>query len=84
MAIVNFNVPKALEGRIVQVVKRKGFASKAEFFRFAAIQYMDLVNKPFVSEEERRRYVAGELTKEIRQRFRHKKILSAREQLADL
>jgi len=41
MAIVNFSIPQTLERKIKEVVKNKGFASKAELFRFAVIKYLD-------------------------------------------
>jgi metal-responsive CopG/Arc/MetJ family transcriptional regulator len=46
MAIVNFSIPAVLEKRVDATIKRKGFASKAEFFRFAAIYYIETLDKP--------------------------------------
>ncbi len=37
MPMVNFSVPTVLERRINKTIKEKGFASKAEFFRYAAL-----------------------------------------------
>ena len=84
MAIINFSVPKTLEKRVAYVIKEKGFASKAEFFRFAAIYFMDVINKPLTNEEQRFNYLTNELKKEIVKRYSGTKLLSAREQLADL
>ena len=39
MSIVNFAVSKPLEQKINQAIKEYGFASKAEFFRFLAINF---------------------------------------------
>ena len=41
MSIVNFSIPTALENRVKAAVKERGFASKAEFFRNAAMQYLE-------------------------------------------
>jgi len=84
MAIINFSVPKTLEKRVAYVIKEKGFASKAEFFRFAAIYFMDVINKPLTNEEQRFNYLTNELKKEIVKRYSGTKLLSVREQLADL
>ena len=84
MSIVNFTIPKALEHRVNQITKQKGFASRAEFFRFAAIYFMDVIEKPFASEDERFSYLAREVSREISRQYRGKKMPSIREQLADL
>lgn len=39
MAIVNFSIPTVLNKRVAHAIKQKGFASKAEFFRFAAVHF---------------------------------------------
>ncbi len=41
MSIVNFAIPQVLERRIEQTIKHKGFASRAELFRFAVLRYLD-------------------------------------------
>jgi len=41
MAIVNFSIPKTLESRVNDAVKTGGYASKAEFFRFAAMNLLE-------------------------------------------
>lgn len=84
MAIVNFALPKTLERRIAQTIREKGFASKAEFFRFAAVHFLDVVNKPFANEDERLEYLTAAIARELRERYRGKKLPSAKEQLADL
>lgn len=40
MSVVNFTLPKPLEQRIVEAIKQHGFASKAEFFRIAAMNFL--------------------------------------------
>lgn len=84
MPIVNFAVPETLDRRVEKIIKDKGFGSRAEFFRFAAIHFIDIVNKPIASEEERFNYLTRALSEEISQRFRGKKLPSAKEQLADI
>jgi len=84
MAIVNFIVPQNLEKRVADTVKKKGFASKAEFFRFAAIYFMDILEKRAGSEEERFEYLTDALRKEIAANCCGKKLPSLREQLADV
>ena len=42
MSIVNFGITKPLEQKINKIIKKQGFASKAEFFRFAAINYINI------------------------------------------
>ncbi len=41
MSIVNFAIPQTLEKRIIQIIKTKGFTSRAELFRFAVMRYLD-------------------------------------------
>jgi metal-responsive CopG/Arc/MetJ family transcriptional regulator len=84
MAIINFIVPKNLEKRVVDTIRERGFASKAEFFRFAAIYFMDILEKHVGSEEERFEYLTDALQKEIAASYRGKKSPSLKEQLADI
>lgn len=83
MAIVNFAIPKTLERRVGEVMKQKGFSTKAEFFRFAAIHFIDVINKPYVSEGDRFDYLTRALHKEIIEKYRGKTLPPVREQLAD-
>ncbi len=84
MAIVNFSVPKSFEKRVLQVIKEKGFASKAEFFRFAALYFMDVIEKPFVSEDTKQIYLTKKIEDEIVKKYRGKNIPSLQDQFADL
>ena len=84
MAIVNFAIPQVLDRRIGSTIKAKGFASKAEFFRFAAVYFMDVIDKPFVTEGERTEYLVGEIEREIRLRKRRGPLPSMRSQLQDI
>lgn len=84
MPIINFAVPEILEKRINKTIKEKGFASKAEFFRFAAVHFLDIVQQPFTSEDERFRFLHTALRNEITHRYKGKTLPSAKTQLADV
>jgi len=82
MAIVNFAIPKTLERRVGEVMKKKGFSTKAEFFRVAAMQFIDRVEHAPINEDARAATLTRLLEKEIILRYRGKKIPSVRQQLA--
>lgn len=84
MAIVNFAVPPVLARRIGTTIKQKGFASKAEFFRFAAVYFMDTIDKPYISEDGRTAYLVNEIEKEISHIIRRGHIPPLRDQLTDI
>jgi hypothetical protein len=81
MAIVNFAVTKSFDSRVKQLIKVKGFSSKAEFFRFAAIYLMDILDKPVVSEEEKFKYLTQAVSHEVARQFKGKKLPTVTEQL---
>lgn len=41
MTVVNFSVTKQLEKKINKIVDEWGFSSRAEFFRYLAINFID-------------------------------------------
>lgn len=84
MAIVNFSIPKTLEQRVNQTIKEKGFASKAEFFRFAAISFIDSSLNNKIDEDARFNYLAENLSKAFSEKYKGKKIEPLKNQLADL
>ena len=84
MSIVNFSIPEVLDKKVERVIEEKGFASKAEFFRFSAIYFMEIVDKPEVNEEERFYHFAKVLSSKIKEKYRGKDIPPLEEQLADL
>ena len=47
MPVVNFTIPAALEKRVQKAVKERGFTSRAEFFRAAALREIE---RPAASE----------------------------------
>lgn len=65
-------------------MKEKGFVSKAEFFRFAVIYFMDIIDKPFTDEDQRFEYFTDAVSDEVKKRFAGKKLPSLEEQLKDL
>ena len=84
MAIINFSIPTTLEKRMSTVMKQKGFTTKAEFFRFAAIYFMDVINKPTVTEDDRFRILTSSIKREVHQRYGNNRLPPVAEQLADL
>jgi metal-responsive CopG/Arc/MetJ family transcriptional regulator len=83
MSIVNFSIPKVLEKRIVQTIKERGFASRAEFFRFAAINFIDSTEKITLSDEQYFNHLSKELSLKISEKFGGKKMPSIKKQLAE-
>lgn len=81
MAIVNFAVTKNFDSRVKQLIKVKGFSSKAEFFRFAAIYLMDILDKPVVSEDDKFKYLTQAVSQEVVKQFKGKKLPTVTEQL---
>ena len=84
MSIVNFSIPKTLEQQVFVVMKEKGLASKAEFFRFAALRFIEESKRPFANEDDRTEYLTQEIAKIVKEKFKGKKLPSAREQLINL
>lgn len=88
MAVVNFTVTKPLAERVAKTIQRDGFTSKAEFFRFVTMFYFNHT-KPAVEpaiepmDPDLRASVLA-LKQALREKFRNKKLPSAREQLAGL
>lgn len=82
MSIVNFSVPKILDRKIKRVVSKKGFSSKAEFFRFAAIRYLDETEKRPLEGNRRIVALTSELEKELVTKIGSKPLPSIKKQLA--
>ncbi|MBI2443886.1 MAG: hypothetical protein HYV42_01425 [Candidatus Magasanikbacteria bacterium] len=83
MPIVNFGLKKPLDQKVNQIIKKQGFTSKAEFFRFVVWHYLGEQNK------QNRAYAefataAEHLSNTIRKKFSGKQLPSLQEQLADL
>lgn len=82
--IVNFAIPTRLNEQIKKTVKQKGFANRAEFFRFAVLNYIHLIEKPVVGEEERFDYLTKTLGEELKNIYGRKAVPSLRQQLAGI
>lgn len=85
MSVVNFNVAAPLAREINQIIKKDGFASKAEFFRFAVKDYIHKRHQASnMSIDERFEKEMNELAELMSRKLRGKKLPSPEEQLADL
>lgn len=78
MSIVNFSIPGALDVRIKEVVKKKGFPSKAELFRYALMKYLEeqsdhIVGSRALHENPRISALTDELEEIVMQRLKKMK-----------
>lgn len=83
MSVVNFAISKPLELKVKKIIKQEGFASKAEFFRFAAMQYIKDFFENDISQEELDEDALS-LSETLVKVSKKKKFPSVREQMADL
>ncbi len=83
MSIVNFEVKTPLEQKIKKAIKEYGFMSKAEFFRFTAVNF---IHQREISkiEDSRLQYLSRELEKTVIEKFKKEDIPSVETQLADI
>ena len=82
MPTINFIIPTALNKQVETTIRKRGFASKAEFFRMAAFNYMNANEK--VSAEERLDALTKAIKEEVERKYWGRKLPSAREQLANI
>ncbi len=82
MPIINFVIPPALDKRVKATIKKRGFASKAEFFRMAAFNYIAKNEEGDI--DDRLDYLSKAISEEVERKFKGKRLPSAREQLANL
>lgn len=82
MSIVNFSITKPLEKKVKQVIKEQGFSSKAEFFRFAVMQYIQTLQSD-ISQEEFEESI-DQLAQTLTKAYAKKPFPPLEEQLADL
>jgi Arc/MetJ-type ribon-helix-helix transcriptional regulator len=80
MPIINFSIPPALLRQIEELMKKKGFASKAEFCRYLMHMYIDLDEG---KEEQSTAALTAEMEKAL-QDFDWNSVPTLEEQLADL
>ena len=85
MTIVNFAIPSSLDKRVSKVIKEKGFASKAEFFRLVTMQYLDVVEASTTQNSSKELdQLTDEITKLVIKKFKGKNLPSLEEQLDDM
>ena len=84
MSIVNFAIPQILEKRIELTIRKKGFASRAELFRFAVLRYLDEEeNLPF-SHDKEMAAISNRLGEVLKKRFSGQILPSLKEQMKRL
>jgi Arc/MetJ-type ribon-helix-helix transcriptional regulator len=83
MSIVNFSIPSKLEKRVNSRIKEGGFAGKAEFFRMAAMFFLDSTSSQ-LDESKRTEILLEAIKEEVVHKYGKKKLPSVRKQLADL
>lgn len=81
MAIINFSIPKTLERRVKETVRKKGFPSKAELFRFAVINYLDEAEKARLENNTKIAVLSQKLEAEIVKKLGSKPIPSVEKQM---
>lgn len=79
MAIVNFSINRKLEEEVNKAIEEKGFHSKAEFFRFAAFNYLQKISR--VSEDEEFTSLTNKLTKLLKEKVDVNDLSSFEEQM---
>ena len=84
MSIVNFSITEPLEKKIKRVIKEWGFASKAEFFRFIAIDFIDRHERKRITEDQEIAYLSKKMEKILKEKFKGKKLPSLDKQLEDI
>ncbi len=84
MSIVNFSISAPLEQKINQSIQKHGFASKAEFFRFLAFNFINKKDEFKLNEDEEFKKVTKKLAQTIHKMYGGKKLRSIEEQFSDL
>lgn len=84
MSIVNFAIPQILEKRIEQTIKSKGFASRAELFRFAVMRYLDEEENLPLSKNKEIGVLSARLGQVLKEKIGNKKLPSLVEQMKRL
>lgn len=84
MSIVNFAIPTTLEGRIKTAVQKKGFASKAELFRFSVIHYLEEIERFPLDSNPRITALSRALEQEVIKKIGTRRLPSVKKQLSRL
>ena len=82
MAIINFEIPESLEKRVNQAIAEKGFVSKAEFFRMAAVYFLD--SDKHIPEDVKTQHLVEAIRQEISNKYKGKKAPAVEDQVKDL
>jgi metal-responsive CopG/Arc/MetJ family transcriptional regulator len=82
MSIVNFTIATPLEKKIQKVIKEQGFASKAEFFRFAAMSFIQKTKAQNIDELFEKEM--DDFAKKIAKKYGDKKLPPIEEQFDQL
>jgi Arc/MetJ-type ribon-helix-helix transcriptional regulator len=80
MPIVNFTINNSLERKVAKEIEKNGFQSKAEFFRFAAINFMNDLNRR-VTDDDMFDYLTNRIAKAAHNKLGNKKIPPLSKQL---
>ncbi len=84
MSVVNFTIPKSLEHRIAEAMRVQGFTTKAEFFRFSAINALQSFHQSSPTIDDEYAWELEKLAATIQKKFKGKKLPSLEEQFADM
>jgi len=82
MPIANFTINRALEKQINTIISEKGFQSKAEFFRLAAISYLNSLDRQTtINDDKVFDYLTSRLTSVAHKKLGGQKLPSLHSQL---
>jgi hypothetical protein len=84
MTVINFAIPANLDKKVQKAIKEYGFTSKAEFFRFAALNFLGVVEAPTTDFEAEADRLSKEIEALLIKKFKGKKLPSLREQLDNI
>ena len=84
MTIVNFSITEPLAEKINRVIKEWGFSSKAEFFRFIAISFVERSERKKIMEDFELAASCQNLEETVNTKFKGKQMPSLESQFSDL
>jgi len=82
MPTINFIIPKVLDRQVKEAIRKRGFASKAEFFRMAAFNY--LYKEVPEDNLDRLNALTKAVKEEVRRKFAGRRLPSIRKQIMAL
>jgi len=83
-SIVNFAIPETLDRRVKEVVRKKGFASRAELFRVAVIDYLENLERLPLDNNPEIMALSDRLEQELKRKVNFNKLPSIKKQLERL